>query len=126
MRLSRRLTSEYTVKSCFVGKETHCLNKVSVDVCIVEAVPLFGPFVKYMVEASSNTVCSSGSAVPKQLNAFDILMSSQQSLSAISRIPARTRKDDLYNALSEFFEEKNLLLPKGDDGGERLLKSLVY
>ncbi len=31
----------------------------------------------------------------------------------------------MYNALSEFFEEKNLLLPKGDGGGKRLLTSLT-
>ena len=74
-----------------------------------------------------NTACTQ--PAPPARNAFDVLMQSQrdQSLPTLAdRIPTRTRKDDLYNAVIDLLEQMNLTLPRNEAnmGGMQLVRAL--
>ena len=114
------------LESCFVGKEKHQLDKMSVDLPIADVVTMFGPYIKFFVtfahQAPDLVPC------PPVLQAFDVMMLAQRSLSvptAPSRILSCSKKDDLYNAVVGLLEQENLKLVAGDANGKCLLKSLT-
>ena len=72
-------------------------------------------YVKFFVSISSSEQAESAGTSNPTRNAFDI--ESSVSLSTPDtpcRVSARNRKDDLYNAIIDMFEEKNLVLPRSD------------
>lgn len=114
------------LESCFVGKEKHKLDKTSVDLPIADVVDMFGPYIKFFVAFADQA--PDPVPRPPAVNAFDVMMLAQRSLSiptVPSRIPSRSKKDDLYNAVVGLLELENLKLPSDDPNGKRFLKSLT-
>ena len=73
---------------CFVGKEKHQLDNTSVDLPIADVVTMFGSYIKFFVTFADQPP----DPVPRPpvLNAFDVMMLAQRSLSvptAPSHIP---------------------------------------
>ena len=114
-------TDQVQLESCFVGNEKHQLDKTNVDLPIADVVATFGPYIKLFV--------SFADGAPDPVPRPPAMMLSQRSLSIPtipSRIPSRSKKDDLYNALVGLFEQENLNLASDDAiNGKRLLKSLT-
>ena len=99
------------LESCFVGNEKHQLDKTNVDLPIADVVATFGPYIKLFVSFADGA--PDPVPRPPAVNAFDVMMLSQRSLSIPtipSRIPSRSKKDDLYNALVGLFEQENFNL----------------
>jgi len=87
---------------------------------VQEVISSCGYYVKFKVRGASGTECDTQ---PTGLarNAFAVLMQSQRDLSLPAfpnRIPARTKKDDLYNAGIDLLEQMNLALPHNKAGSE--------
>ena len=109
-----------TTRVVFFGNEKHQLDKTNVDLPIADVVATFDPYIKLFVSFAPDPVPR-----PPAVNAFDVMMLSQRSLSIPtipSRIPSRSKKDDLYNALVGLFEQENLNLASDDaiNGKRRL------
>lgn len=117
--------SKVKLDSCFIGKEKHCLDKTDVSFLIADVSSMFEPFVKLFAVYDQPTNPRPPAPVR---NAFSIMMMAQQRLSVPvvpSRIPARTKKDELYNDVVDVLEQENLKLPRVDENGKWLLKVLT-
>ena len=94
------------LQKVYVGKGKDSLDEADVNLCLSPVVSMFGAFVKFIV-ASSNEDPSHSSQCPPQ-NAFQIMLASQQCLSA-STLPSRVvnprnRKQKLRNDVLDLLE----------------------
>lgn len=79
--------------------------QVDIDLCVQEVAPLFGPFVKYILDDPIKDP-----AVPTK-NAFEIMLASQYKLSQPKLPPfieERNNKDRLHNSILRLLESKEL------------------
>lgn len=112
------------LERCCVGEGRDTLDETELLLSVHEVTSMFGVYIKYFV-----TVREVENPVDPPRNAFDVLMHASVSLSypaVPSRISARNRKDDLYNAVIDLFEQKNLVVPHSDANlsGKCLVKAL--
>ena len=130
-KISKDGTQDVTVEKCYVGHAKNSLDVTDPALLIHEVVSSFGQYVKFQVRVGICTsdmeyqVCS-GCRVQ---NAFDVIMQAQkdQSLPTFpERVPVRTKKDDLFNAIIDLLEQMNLTLTRNEAnaGGKQLVKVL--
>ena len=117
------------LEKCCVGECKDALDESDLSLSVCEVTSAFGVYVKFFVSIPSSEQAESAGTSNPTRNAFDILMESSVSLSTPDtpcRVSARNRKDDLYNAIIDIFEEKNLVLPRSDANvsGKQLVKAL--
>lgn len=118
----------YSLEKCFVGECKDSLDESDVSLAVGEVTSAFGQYIKFFVIIRCEEVACNPTRNPTR-NAADVLMQTSMASSCLAvptRVSARNRKDDLYNAIVDLFEEKNLVLPQGDANmsGKHLVRAL--
>ena len=123
----------YTVDSVEVGASKDKLDAADLSLNVVEVTEQFGKFVKYYVIPESATNTGTRHVDVITVNAFDVLMTSQQEVCSFAVVAERNKKDKLYNDLiRQLAKEKCLTLRQDEMAfGVRILKcisrcSMVY
>ena len=119
-----------TVEKCYVGHSKNSFDATDPSLLIHEVVSTFGQYVKFHVSVGTQDAESQvHSGANGRRSAFDFLMQLQKNLALPTlpeRISARTRKDDLYNAITDLLEQMDLSLTstEASAGGKQLVKAL--
>ncbi len=129
MKFSEEVPSELQLSSAYISSSKTSLDRADLDIDLVEAVGIFGPFIEYQVQdlllinQDIKQSCSS---------AFDVLMNTQGGLCQC-KLPKtiekqnKTKKDELYNDIIVLFEEQNLawLSSDVDSSDNALVRNLT-
>ena len=119
-----------TVEKCYVGHSKNSLDTTDPSFLIHEVVSTFGQYVEFHVSMGTQEAVSQvRSGANSRQTAFDFLMQAQKNLplpTLPERISARTRKDDLYNTITDLLEQMDLFLTstEASAGGKQLVRAL--
>ena len=122
------------LQKAYVGKGKDSLDEADVNLCVSPVVGQFGAFVKFIVSSSNEDPSHSSQCSPR--NAFQIMLASQQRISA-STLPSRVvnprnRKQKLRNDILELLEQNDLVFKRsevacvGEQFVQRLTETLWY
>ena len=75
----------FTLTKAYLGRSKDALDLVDLDVELHQAVTVFGPFLKFIVDGSSESACTTTLGTSAQ-SVVEVLMNSQRSLKLPSEI----------------------------------------
>ena len=110
-----------------MGLKKNSLDLVELTVELLQAISMFGPYLKYVVVKDTNI------NAPPHRSAFDILMNAQRSLCQ-PKLPSKitrermTKKEVLFNDVVDFLQSQELSWPGTDvaeGAGKKFVSSLV-
>ena len=124
---SQASEDQYVLVRVEVGPSKERLDSADISLNVVEVTESFGKFVKLLVKKQADSRNQEVTNQPMVLNAFQVLLSSQESKTFLEPVNERNKRDKLYNDLVELLKEKGLTLSASREEtnfGVKLLKCI--